>query len=294
MKKKDKAKLTIQKNINWFKCTICGQGMDLRLNSIICKQGHNFDLSKKGYVNFLAGPVQKIYHKKIYYARSELCKRGFFDPLVEKLAELMAEELRHSSFEPFKFLDAGCGEGFILANTLHDLRQRSGCMCQGFGLDIAKEGIQLASRDHPEIFWAVADLANLPFQDNTFHFLLNVLSPANYQEFSRAITDYGTLLKVVPGKEYLQELRQKIYKGTRREFYSNIEVIERLRENFNIMDTHSLCYNILVTGDDLEHLVKMTPLTWGASQDKINWALKQEFQRITVDLFIIRAKKSAF
>ncbi len=56
----------------------------------------------------------------------------------------------------------------------------------------------------------IGDLANLPLLDNSIDILLNLLSPANYQEFARVLKPGGLLIKVIPGSEYLKEVRQAL------------------------------------------------------------------------------------
>ena len=37
----------------YFQCPICTKSMDIQGNSLICRHGHCFDISRYGYVNLL-------------------------------------------------------------------------------------------------------------------------------------------------------------------------------------------------------------------------------------------------
>jgi len=53
----------------------------------------------------------------------------------------------------------------------------------------------------------VGDLRRLPFADGTFSAVLDVMTPANYDEFRRVLSPDGMLVKVYPGQDYLREIR---------------------------------------------------------------------------------------
>ncbi|WP_377570392.1 hypothetical protein [Paenibacillus farraposensis] len=46
--------------------------------------------------------------------------------------------------------------------------------------------------------WYVADLAHCPFASQQFDGILKILSPSNYAEFTRVLTEEGCILKVIP------------------------------------------------------------------------------------------------
>src|SRR5690606_1726201 len=145
---------------------------------------------------------------------------------------------------------------------------------KGVGVDISKEGILLASKNYFDIIWCVADLANLPFMDSQFDVILNILSPANYEEFNRTLKDDGILIKVIPGNSYLKELRDIFYDGTEKEVYSNDEVIEHCSKNLKILDIREVSYDKKIGEEELVYLINMTPLSWTVTDAKIAQAFK--------------------
>ena len=105
-------------------------------------------------------------------------------------------------------LDLGCGEGSHLQNVIDDSNV-SGMI--GVGVDISKEGIAMAAKTYDTAAWFVSDLADLPFVPQSFQVCLNILSPINYQECKKVLTEDGIVIKVVPGPDYLKELREVLY-----------------------------------------------------------------------------------
>lgn len=198
------------------------------------------------------------------------------------------------SAEQIKILDAGCGEGSHLADILKYLHTNTKLEFDftAAGIDISKEGIHIASREYSDIIWCVADLAKIPFIDKQFDIILNILSPSNYSGFSRVLSDKGILIKVVPGSNYLKELRDIFYDKTDKQTYSNEKVIKHFENNFHILDIEQIEYSAEVTKANFQHLINMTPLSWGTTMENMKKALSMDISSITVDLNILIGKKN--
>ena len=265
-----------QKLTDFFWCPVCKSSMHWAPpGSIVCANRHCFDIAKKGYVNFLNKPVRDSYDSVLFTSRRTVCQSGLFKPLTDKLSEIIAERFAKN----VNILDAGCGEGSHLAA----IGERFGSDCVLAGFDIAKEAVKLASGHHSGGIWCVADLANIPFGDGRFDAVTNILSPGNYAEFKRVLKKDGLLLKVVPGSEYLQELRSLFYQGTEKETYSPQEVLTHFEKRFSPAETVPLRYQASPNAETLEHLVGMTPLSWHIPADQKNIALPF----VTMDFLII-------
>jgi 23S rRNA (guanine745-N1)-methyltransferase len=287
------SKNKVQENIELFKCSICGNKMDFyNLKSLICYKKHCFDLSRNGYVNFLLNSVKTEYDKEMLKARNIVCKNSFFEPMVEQVSEIIVKYIDSAAPKKSMILDAGCGEGSHLNQIINKLQDKSSINFDGVGIDISKEGIKIASKEYPDNIWCVGDLAKIPFMNKKFDVILNILSPSNYSEFNRIISDTGILIKVVPGNSYLKELRELFYDKTDKQEYSNEKVLNHFINNFHMFDMQQILYTVKLNKEYLEQLIKMTPLSWGASKDKIQRAFNINLKNITVDFTIICGKKN--
>ncbi|WP_425423392.1 putative RNA methyltransferase [Shimazuella kribbensis] len=69
---------------NIFRCPLCSNPMKIvHLTSLICSRKHCFDLSRRGYVNFLKHPPKTKYDKSLFESRRMIWGNGFFDQLGE-------------------------------------------------------------------------------------------------------------------------------------------------------------------------------------------------------------------
>lgn len=95
--------------------------------------------------------------------------------------------------------------------------------------------------------------------DRQFHFILNMLSPANYSEFQRLIADDGMVIKVIPERDYLIELRNIFYEGSQKQVYSNEHTQEQFYNHFEIADVTNVRYQVVLDDTLIEPLLRMTP-----------------------------------
>ena len=92
----------------YFQCPICTKSMDIQGNSLICRHGHCFDISRYGYVNLLLKSSPKTnYSKRSFDNRHQILEYGMYDVVLEKIIQFISDtpSIRN-------ILDVGCGEGF--------------------------------------------------------------------------------------------------------------------------------------------------------------------------------------
>lgn len=270
-----------------FRCPLClGQMKLFQLKSLICTNQHCFDLSKYGYVNLLTHALHSKYDKKMFQSRREVFEKNFFSLLNFKISEIILSSIK-SSDKQIKILDAGCGEGSSLSEIVGGMNRQLEEETLGVGLDIAKEGVSMASKRFKNMLWCVGDLAKAPFADQQFNYILNILAPANYIEFKRMLADDGRVIKVIPEEGYLKELREILFNRPEQQSYSNDNTFELFKSNFNLCAAERVHYLINIDYTWLEALLYMTPLSWGAGRENILKALDKKIEQVTVDLTIL-------
>lgn len=253
----------IEKNLTILRCPVCMTGFHLSGSSLLCQSGHCFDVNKKGFVNLVPAQKPTKYDTELFMARRRILEAGFYNELTKKLNELCEDAKT--------VLDAGCGDGFftqaLSAGTV-------------IGLDLAKEAIQRAAGTDGNALFIVGDLTRLPFKDESFDTILNILSPAHYPEFRRVLKPNGRLIKVIPDSEYLREVRSLADK----EDYSNAQVKEHFSKNVRTASVCSVRSLLPVSIEQAADIVKMTPMTFSVNTESLN---KDKLKEITISLEIL-------
>lgn len=274
LKKIERGAMFIQTQSDLFRCPTCHQMMHAQEKALVCLEGHRFDVSKKGTLYFLNHQIKTDYDREMFEHRRKLIVHGMYQPLLDLLQPFCQNQ---------RILDVGCGEG----GFLQQLNEQA-TLLPSVGFDISKEGIYLASDYGENVFWCVADLTNLPFQENRFTTILNIFSPSNYQEFQRVLVDGGQLIKVVPRSGYLKELRAAFYpEDEKKQHYSNQAVVEKFQETFRESERQTLTYVFDIPESCQLSLLEMSPLEWGVSMEIKEKLQKNPLKRITIDLDIL-------
>ena len=147
-------------------------------------------MSNKGDINLIKNNNKTIYDKDLFEARSKIYDQKVYEILSEEIINIVD---KYTTGEKINYvLDAGCGEGYYL-NQLY-LDEKINKKCRLIGIDIAREGVALATRFENRVFWSVSDLSNLPFDDNKIDVILDILSPSNYREFARVLNKKGIII----------------------------------------------------------------------------------------------------
>lgn len=260
-----------------FACPICQEALDLVQQSLACPNRHSFDLSKFGYVN-LAPQVKasKDYNKENFQNRQLVLENGFYDHILNALSECLSP-LAH----PVNILDIGCGEGYYSRSLQERHPDHS-----FYAFDLSKESIQLAAKSDQEwkVKWFVGDLANLPLLDQSMDLLLDIFSPANYQEFKRVLAPDGRLIKVIPTATHLQEIRQKVKDHLDQVDYSNEQIIQHFSDHFTIENTIHCQERFELTPALREALLSMTPLLFHVDPAQIDWT---DLTQVTISATIL-------
>ena len=278
-----------------FRCPLCKSSMNVTdAGSLVCGSGHCFDISSKGYVNFLPNSKQsKCYDEVFFENRRKIFGYGLYRHVADEIAALVSLYPQ----KPLNIADAGCGEGYYSLDIADKFSDSGNSI---FALDFSRDGIQLASKGGNDVKWLVSDLSNIPLRDGGVNIVLNIFSPANYAEFRRVLKVGGALIKVVPGENHMTEIRQIVSEqtsGNVTKEYSNRQVVDVFERNFAIRERIRVTRAFDVTEDMREAVINMTPLTFGIGGDddespeeskKISFG---GLDRITVDAEILISYK---
>lgn len=270
----------------YLHCPLCQKPLHLAAQgSFLCENRHCFDLSKKGYLNLLpalGGRAMK-YQRTLFESRRRIFQAGFYQPVVELLQQMIKAYCQNLS--SILCLDAGCGEGYY-AHALSHFHPKN--HLQMIAIDYVKEAILLAAQYHDETAWLVGDLTKIPLQDEKITVLLNILSPANYQEFSRVLTKDGIFIKIIPGTSYLQEIRQSLKGRLQQNEYSNADVIQHFTERMCLLEQRPIFYQQDITLEEWQDFLRMTPMTFGVGDQQLKMP---NSGKITIALECLVGKK---
>lgn len=263
-----------------FACPICQENLTLVENSLKCNNRHSFDLAKFGYVNLAPQIKQSAnYDKENFQNRQQILEAGFYQAILEAVSDLLSNSKNAKTI-----LDIGCGEGFYSRKLQENHSEKT-----FYAFDISKDSVQIAAKSEPNwaVNWFVGDLARLPIKDASMDILLDIFSPANYGEFRRVLSKDGILIKVIPTKNHLKEIRQRVQNQLTNKDYSNQDIKEHFQEHFTILSSQTASLTKTITAEQLQALLSMTPLLFHIDQSKIDWSRLTE---ITIEAEILVGK----
>ena len=263
-----------------FACPICQENLTLVESSLKCNNRHSFDLAKFGYVNLAPQIKQSAnYDKENFQNRQQILEAGFYQAILEAISDLLSNSKNAKTI-----LDIGCGEGFYSRKLQESHSEKT-----FYAFDISKDSVQIAAKSEPNwaVNWFVGDLARLPIKDASMDILLDIFSPANYGEFRRVLSKDGILIKVIPTKNHLKEIRQKVQDQLTNKDYSNQDIKNHFQEHFTILSSQTASLTKTITAEQLQALLSMTPLLFHIDQSKIDWS---QLTEITIEAEILVGK----
>ena len=260
-----------------FACPICQENLTLVETSFKCCNRHSFDLAKFGYINLEPQIKQSAnYDKENFQNRQQILEAGFYQAILEAVSDLLSNSKNAKTI-----LDIGCGEGFYSRKLQESHPDKT-----FYAFDISKDSVQIAAKSEPNwaVNWFVGDLARLPIKDASMDILLDIFSPANYGEFRRVLSKDGILIKVIPTKNHLKEIRQKVQDQLTNKDYSNQDIKNHFQNNFTILSSKTASLTKPITAEQLQALLSMTPLLFHIDQTKIDWS---QLTEITIEAEIL-------
>lgn len=254
-------------------CPVCKKNLKLNKNTLHCRNGHCFDISKNGYVNLLTtkGRNPKLAGDNLHMvkARSDFLDKDYYLPLAKSTAEVITDLLKGNN-KPI-IIDSGCGEGYYTAKYASALKN-----ADIYGIDISKNAVahcvkRCKRNNINNAKFAVASSFELPFRELFADLIVCTFAPVSNDEYARVLKKGGKLLIISPAPKHLFGLKEVLYD----EPYENKPNVYGLRK-FAFVEQHTVSYDIeLSDNNDIMNLFAMTPYYYKTSQEA-----KQKLEKI--------------
>jgi 23S rRNA (guanine745-N1)-methyltransferase len=239
-------------------CPVCAEPLADAGASARCAAGHSFDYARSGYLNLTAGGGRGRVGDTaaMVRARAEFLAGGHYEPIAEALRTVAGEIAVAASV----VAEIGCGTGYYL-DALASGRGDGEAGC-GFGFDLSKAAAAQASRRHPGLRFAVADVeVAIPLCDGAADLALSAFAPRPGPELGRVVRPGGTLIVAFAASRHLRRLRERL--GLIGIHEDKLELLrERLEPWFDLESTHPVEYEIELAEPDAQRLVTMGPNAW--------------------------------
>lgn len=269
-----------------LRCPICENRMYIKNKTCTCGK-HNYDISKEGYLNLVHSKSTAGDSKDMMISRRKFLDDGFYEPISNELNAIIYDIV--SQKNNINIIDMGCGEGYYLNRLFEYLLQKQ-VYSIGYGLDLSKTAIKLASQKYKNENWLVANLSKLPFLDNSIDVGISMFANLQDLETFRVIKDNGYLILVRAGLSHLLELRKVIYP----------KIIERYSktkcpQGFHIINEKTIKFTLqLKHSEDIKNLLIMTPHYWKVSNEsrELLYSLNELSTTAEVEFYTLKKNKA--
>ncbi|MGO4997964.1 23S rRNA (guanine(745)-N(1))-methyltransferase [Oceanisphaera sp. W20_SRM_FM3] len=247
-----------------YQCPLCHHALAPSAGGLACENNHQFDRAKEGYVNLM--PVQHKRSKEpgdnvdMMQARRRFLATDHYHKLREAVTELC---VKYTLDTPRQILDIGCGEGYYTSYLADKLAALSSCSTC-YGLDISKVAIRYAAKRYTSqhMQFCVASSQRLPFADSSLDAVVRIYAPCEATELARVLSSQGIIITVTPAARHLYQLKELIYDNV----HLHDEAAESV-EGFELIEETTLNYDMVLTGEQADDLLQMTPLAWKANAE---------------------------
>lgn len=243
-------------------CPVCGQLIELVGKTMVCSNGHSYDVAKEGYVNLLLCNNKNSKNpgdnKLMLTARKDFLNSGAYEKLLDNIIKIVKDHVMPQS----NIVEAGCGEGYYISNLSNSLSNNN-----YYAFDISKDAIKLASRRQSKVNFYVASSYNSLIKESSVDCLLVVFAPFVEEEFSRILSSGGICIVVTPNDEHMLEIKKELYNNVKEAPRKNYKMF-KVYKSFNVK-------YMLNVGSAIENLIKMTPFYYNTKIDNIQKILER-------------------
>ena len=264
-----------------LRCPVCREPIQKTNDkTYVCPNRHSFDISKKGYVNFLLCQNMRSKlpgdNKDMVEAREQFLSKGYYFSFLRELKNIIDQ------YQPTNILDAGCGEGYYTSGIYSTDRNI-------IGIDISKSALQKAAPKNRDITYIAASLFDLPMKDNSVELLFSLFAPYAGEEFYRVLKKDGIMILGIPGADHLFELKSVIYETP----YKN-QIKEYELEHFTFLEARKIHKKIkLQNKNDILNLFQMTPYYYRTRKEDLEKIHSLEQFEVTISFELLVYQKQS-
>lgn len=264
-------------------CPNCQSELKAFSSLLKCSKGHSFDQAKQGYFNLLLPNQKKTLdpgdNKEMISAREHFLSAGHYDFLLQAINDRITE----SASSSFTILDIGCGNGYYTRNL-----KAPNAIGKKVGIDVSKTGISTAAKKDNHSTYIVSSAFNLPIQDQSVDYILNVFAPIDLGEAHRVLKEEGKIIKVIPGENHMNELAIQIYEDFKPHSTAIFDQVGE-HKGFEISEKKELSDVIKFSVEEIKELISMTPYKYRFTDEKFSQLLAMA---VTISFEIIEVVKS--
>lgn len=269
-----------------LRCPLDAMPLVLEDGSLICSNGHRYDIGKQGYANLLSVQHKRSLNpgdsKDMVSARQSFLSAGFYEPIAKSVMHSVSQAAKLPAAQspaaksPVTVLDAGCGEGYYL----HYLSEHHRDPLNIIGFDISKWAVKRAAR-RCHGTWMVASNKNIPLVDSSVDVVLDMFGFPDYASFERILAPGGRLIRVTPAPQHLIELRRLIYPQVHQ-----MANADRYPSSLHTLSSEQLAFNVELEHQSLKDLLLMTPHMFKTSMQGQSNLERIDHLTVTVDVVI--------
>lgn len=274
-----------------YRCPVCHKILNKVENTYKCENNHSLDIASKGYVNMLLANQRHSINpgdsKEMILSRVKFLECDYYHFLRKTILETI---IKYAKKEEFNFADLACGEGYY-TNYIHQMLNEK-FKVNTIGVDISKFAIIEACKKQralklTNIDYCIGNLMNLPFLDNSFHFMLNCFALLDEKEFNRVLENEGYFIRVLPDADHLLGIKEVLYENV---IYNVMK--EKDLKGFKLIDEIHIKDDItLKNKDEIYDLFTMTPYYYKSSKESMNKLLSKDSLKTRVSFVLLVYQK---
>lgn len=285
----------LDEHLRFLICPHCGKRLTRDGGTLVCHDGHTFDVARQGYVSLLPPEGRTVPGDTttMVAARERFLNGGHFAPIMRAVSRTGTRELDRQAVDCDAsrrcVVDLGAGTGDYLGHLSEQLHEPYGLVA----IDVSKAAARRAARMHPRLAAVVGDTRRVvPVASNCAAVVIDAFAPREPSEIDRLLTPGGSVIVVLPRSEHLSELVHTM--GLLAVDPCKRERTDRtLTAAAELVDEERVSYGMSLGHDDVADLVRMGPSAWHQSEKETRGKLASlpEPLRVTASVSVLTYRR---